>query len=315
MVLKPALAIMCVTLLAWQEAAYSADSANRPVSQDSYVLVFQEHPRFEVLHKRNRTKDEILSDVYSVSLPTESVVDAIVELGLTFPSEAIPWKKLLGLADRPDTPKSVATWATIASGKALCCFPRPRDVERWLLQQMSGGRNAEPAIVVLGVSRIAGHVTLREWARMLRDPETPDSTCRCIGKYAVIWGVVFEGGDFDEAVNCLLAGYNEGSSSQGRKQLYWETLSLIPDAVISRGGVEDSTLRSLHDLALREFANESNPEAIRAVATTGMKRGETISKEAVTAAKKIQDGTETGSQLRSAADHVIRSAEKYGVDK
>lgn len=46
-----------------------------------------------------------------------------------------------------------------------------------------------------------------------------------------------------------------------------------------------------------------------------MKRGETISKEAVTAAKKIQDGTETGSQLRSAADHVIRSAEKYGVDK
>lgn len=178
---------MCVTLLAWQEAAYSADSANRPVSQDSYVLVFQEHPRFEVLHKRNRAKVEILSDVYSVSLPTESVVDAIVELGLTFPSEAIPWKKLLGLADRPDTPKSVATWATIASGKALCCFPRPRDVERWLLQQMSGGRNAEPAIVVLGVSRIAGHVTLREWARMLRDPETPDSTCRYIGKYAVMW--------------------------------------------------------------------------------------------------------------------------------
>ena len=84
-------------------------------------------------------------------------------------------------------------------------------------------------------------------------------------------GVVFEGGDFDEAVNCLLAGYNEGSSSQGRKQLYWETLSLIPDAVISRGGVEESTLRSLHVLALREFANERNPEAIRAVATTGKK--------------------------------------------
>ena len=67
------LAIMCVTLLAWPEAAYSADPANRPVSQDSYVLVFQEHPRFEVLHKKNRTKDEILSDVYSVSLPAESV--------------------------------------------------------------------------------------------------------------------------------------------------------------------------------------------------------------------------------------------------
>lgn len=120
------LAIVCVTLLAWPEAAYSADPANRAVSQDSYVLVFQEHPRFEVLHKRNRTKDEILSDVYSVSLPTESVVDAIVELGLTFPPEAIPWKKLLDLADRPDTPNSVATWATIASGSALLFTPPPR---------------------------------------------------------------------------------------------------------------------------------------------------------------------------------------------
>lgn len=306
-----------VSVLLFLDAAIvaAAKPENAPVNRESYELVFQEHPRFQDLQARQRTRDAITSDVFDMSLPPEKVTDALVELGLSLPPEEIPWKKLLELVERPNVLEPVEMWAVVVAGKGLCCSPRPRELERWLFRQLKGGPHIQSATVVLGASRIAARASMREWSRLLRDPATTDETCVCIGKYVCIWGSVYEGGTLDEGINCLLAGYDEATSSPTRKQLIWEWLSLTPGGELTRGHVEETTFWSLHQLAMLEFANEQNPVELRATAATGLRRGEPITQSAVTAAKKIRDESLGIERLRAAANHVLKNAEKYGVEK
>jgi len=293
----------------------AAEPENAPVNRESYELVFQEHPRLRDLQARQRTRDAITADVFDASLPPEKVTDALVELALSLPPEEIPWKKLLELAERPDIPESVELWAVVVAGKGLCCSPRPRELERWLFRQLKGGPHIQSATVVLGVSRIAARASMREWSRLLRDPATADETCASICMYVCVWGGVYQGGTLDEGINCLLAGYDETASSTARKLLIWEWLSLTPGGEFTRGHVEEATFWSLHQLAMLEFANEQNPDELRATATTGLRRGEPITQSAFAAAKKIRDESLGIERLRAAANHILENAEKYGVEK
>lgn len=306
-----------VSMLLFLDTAFIADAEaeNAPASRESYELVFQEYRRFEDLRSRQRTRDAITADVFDTSLPPEKVTDALVELALSLPPEEIPWKRLLELAERPDVSESVELWAVVVAGKGLCCSPRPRELERWLFRQLKGGPHIQSATVVLGVSRIAARASMREWSRLLRDPATADKTCASICMYVCVWGGVYEGGTLDEGINCLLAGYDETASSTARKLLIWEWLSLTPGGEFTRGHVEETTFWSLHQLAMLEFANEHNPDELRAIATTGLRRGEPITPSAFAAAKKIHDESLGIERLRAAANHVLRNAEMYGVEK
>lgn len=313
------------------EQALSAELDTKGVSQKSYDLIFQECPRFGELAKRERDRSIVLSEAFDSTLESEQIVNALVELGLNTPPEEIPWKRLLELAERSNTSEFVAVRAVIAAGKALCCTPRPRELERWLFRQMRlfpNSHQARSAIVVLGVSRIARAATLREWARLLRNPDTSDDTCRCIGKYASAWGMVYEGGTLDEGANCLLAGYDEVSASPERKLLIWKALGTVLDmaslgdlfenaelGVIRVSHIEDTTLWWMHELALREFADERNPERLRIKVTVALKPVEAISEKAFSAAKKILKEKGGADRLRSVAQRVIARAEKYGIEK
>ena len=305
-------AIFWVTFLV--NGAIAAEAENAPVKRASYELFFTECEEFDEIRQRTRDREVILADIVNTSLPADKRVAAIVELGLKSTPEEVPWQTLLAVAERLDVPEIVEVWAVVAAGKALCCAPRPRDLERWLFRQLRDGQHATAACVVLGVSRVAPHATLREWSRLLRDPATPDATCICIGKYSYLWGEVYDGGTLDEGVNCLLAGYDDSASAK-RKLLIWETLWLIPDAAY-RGHIEDTTLWALHELALREFANENNPAELRVKALTGLRGGELISQVAVFIAQKIQDEKKVGTdRLQEAAAHVLRNARAYGIAK
>lgn len=294
---------------------FPADTGSIPVDRSSYELIFQEFSRFEAVSKRERKIDLIVSDVLSESLHDEEVVNALVELGIKSLPEEVPWEKLLILAEHPRTSGEKRLWATITAGKALCAVPRPQKLERWLFQQLNSGALINPAIVVLGVSRIASDATLREWSRLLRAPDTSDETCRSICIYAVTWGAVYKGGTLDEGVNCLLAGYDETAISPQRRILIWEYLSLIPDADLHRMQVEYITMWALHGLALREFANENHPALLRATAVSVIRPGEAITEEAFSAAKKILLEDRDENRLRTAARHILDNAEKYGIQK
>ncbi|WP_131818452.1 hypothetical protein [Planctopirus hydrillae] len=255
--------------------------------ESSYKIVFQEYNRFSVIKDRSRGQDEIIADVNKQGGSPVSMIDAVVELGVHTPADKVPWKMLLERADVERESPAMVAWLVITAGKYLCSSDESYELEDWLFNQLRGGRHISPSIMVLGVSRISKHNTLREWSRLLRCRDSSAETCQTILRYASLWGVVHEGGVYDEGVNCILAGYDEDHALPERKIMIWESLFGVLDAASTRDDISDRSLWAIRQLAIREFANEKNDEIVRKLSTAAFRRGNEISDEVVAAARKI----------------------------
>lgn len=252
------------------------------------------------------------------ALPDKDRIDALKKLCLVSSPEQIQSDRLIDLAERAKAENELRSWAVWAAGLAMKDPQQQEKVEKWVHARMVAGREdaaTQVAIVLSGITDKSRKIVLREWSRLLRDAKTPDVTCESICSAANIAVTISQTTSEDQVLNCLLDGYDETSVSIARKRLLWEGMDLLSENGLSSAELTDATRLRVHQLALREFVRVENPENIKSVATLGLQKGLAVTAQAATLAKAIKSDGAAPKTLLSAANSVLESAGKYGIEK
>lgn len=291
------------------------------VSQDwptGYDLVFAEAPDWQELAKSRKPHAELLSNVRNDKLGYKEQCSAAVALALTTPAEKIPWEDLASCCDAPEIHEAVAAWCAIAAGKRLSNGDRIPGLEKWLFGNLRRTDNSGATvggIFALGILGMEKNAVLREWSRLLRDENTPESICYVICEKGRAIGALFGKISDDEMMNMFLSGYDERNASPSRKEMLIKSMGVIssPEPI-------SETYRGAGDwcfkqLMLREFIDEKNSDSVRWWALHELSYPLETDSRLDAAARKIIDTREANDQLKVNAIRYINMSEKESAEE
>ncbi len=311
--------VLALLMLTICDSVLAAQRAKKPFGNiPPFELLLQDYPNYETLQAKG---DVDLKPLYEAaankSATREQRCDALVQIAISSSPANIKTAELLAIADNPETNEATAIWAIVAAGRALGDEKHGPLLEKALYARLSDSRKpgCSGAILLLAVTTKSPNNMLREWSRLLRDSQSPLAVCKAICSSADMATSVYGSISCDQAINCLLAGYNEAGQDQDRKVLILDVLDQISTNAMIDDESDAITSWYLHSFGQREFANVQNDVKTRTFATGCLQPGLQITLAAKAAAEEILKQTAIDARLLAAARHVVENAKKYGVEK